>query len=122
MLMASSLKAKKQLYLVTRRVQQTPLFQRRSFNGRLLLNPFSANRHKRPKWMENNCREDTERKQNKNETEMEKSSILLGFILVAGICVISAVNQENKKEALYKRTSLILTFKKNSKQFEMTQG
>ena len=72
--------------------------------------------------MENNCREDTERKQNKNETEMEKSSILLGFILVAGICVISAVNQENKKEALYKRTSLILTFKKNSKQFEMTQG
>lgn len=61
-------------------------------------------------------------KLNKNETEMEKSSILLGFILVAGICVISAVNQENKKEALYKRTSLILTFKKNSKQFEMTQG
>ena len=53
---------------------------------------------------------------------MEKSSILLGFILVAGICVISAVNQENKKEALYKRTSLILTFKKNSKQSEMTQG
>ena len=77
--------------------------------------------------MENNCREDIERKQNltklnKNETEMEKSSILLGFILVAGICVISAVNQENKKEALYKRTSLILTFKKNSKKFEMTQG
>lgn len=61
-------------------------------------------------------------KLNKNETEMEKSSILLGFILVAGICVISAINQENKKEALYKRTSLILTFKKNSKQFEMTQG
>lgn len=61
-------------------------------------------------------------KLNKNETEMEKSSILLGFILVAGICVISAVNQENKKEALYKRTSQILTFKKNSKQFEMTQG
>ena len=53
---------------------------------------------------------------------MEKSSILLGFILVAGICVISAVHQENKKEALYKRTSLILTFKKNSKQSEMTQG
>ena len=53
---------------------------------------------------------------------MEKSSILLGFILVAGICVISAVNQENKKEALYKRTSLILTLKKNIKQFEMTQG
>lgn len=75
--------------------------------------------------MENNRREDTERKQNKTkqkQTEMEKSSILLGFILVAGICVISAVNQENKKEALYKRTSLILTFKKNSKQFEMTQG
>ena len=53
---------------------------------------------------------------------MEKSSILLGFILVAGICVISAVNQENKKEALYKRTSLILTIEKNSKQSEMTQG
>ena len=53
---------------------------------------------------------------------MEKSSIFLGFILVAGICVISAVHQENKKEALYKRTSLILTFKKNSKQSEMTQG
>lgn len=61
-------------------------------------------------------------KLNKNETEIEKSSILLGFIFVAGICVISAVNQENKKEALYKRTLLILTFKKNSKQFEMTQS
>lgn len=31
---------------------------------------------------------------------MEKSSILLGFILVAGICVISAVNQENKKRGI----------------------
>ena len=53
-------------------------------------------------------------KLNKNKTEMEKSSILLGFILIAGICVISAVNQGNKKRHL--------TFKKNSEQFEMTQG